>query len=62
MPPPSPLTIATSSLSRLLKEETSYHAELGQQERSIARLENLPAEERDENHGFAVRQEVCIVF
>lgn len=39
MPPPTPLTIATSSLQRLVKEEASYHRELEQQEESIRKLE-----------------------
>lgn len=58
MAPPSQITIATSSLQRLVKEETSYHKELKQQE---ARLEKLvKSEEEDENAEFQLKQEVII--
>ncbi|KAI5466103.1 putative tubulin-specific chaperone Rbl2 [Mariannaea sp. PMI_226] len=39
MPPPSQLAIATSSLNRLLKDVTSYHKELAQQEAQVLALE-----------------------
>ncbi|KAK7414312.1 tubulin folding cofactor A [Neonectria punicea] len=39
MPPPSQLAIATSSVTRLLKEEVSYHKELAQQEAQIKALQ-----------------------
>lgn len=39
MPAPSPLSIATSSLRRLIKEEASYHSEMVMQQKSIDRLE-----------------------
>ncbi len=39
MPPPTPLAIATSSLLRLLKEESSYHAELATQESRAQKLQ-----------------------
>jgi tubulin-specific chaperone A len=69
MPPPSQLSIATSSLQRLIKEEASYHSELEMQQRSIERLEKEKprrAEEVEEeeeesgNHEFLLRQEVSI--
>jgi tubulin-specific chaperone A len=57
MPPPSPLTIATSSVQRLVKEEASYHKELEKQE---ARLKNTEANtNEDENAEFTIKQEVC---
>jgi tubulin-specific chaperone A len=61
MPPPSPLTIATSAVNRLVKEEKSYHKELLQQEARIAKLsQGGPEEEGEEgNRDFALTQEVC---
>jgi tubulin-specific chaperone A len=61
MPAPSQLAIATSSLQRLAKEETSYHKELQMQQKSIDRLEKSQVEETDEdrgNHDFQLKQEV----
>lgn len=55
MPPPSQLAIATSAVSRLIKEEGSYHKELEQQH---ARVQRLEGEEGDENAEFTMRQEV----
>lgn len=55
MPAPSPLRIATSSLQRLVKEESSYHKELEQQQARIAKLE---AGGGDENADFMLKQEV----
>ncbi|KAL8642278.1 MAG: hypothetical protein Q9228_001016 [Teloschistes exilis] len=56
MPAPTPLAIATSSVQRLLKEESTYRTELESQER---RLRNLQAETEDEdgNRGFLIGQE-----
>jgi tubulin-specific chaperone A len=57
MPAPSPLSIATSVVQRLVKEETSYHKELKSQE---ARLEKLVSStEADENKEYQLKQEVC---
>lgn len=60
MAPPSQLAIATSSINRLLKEETSYRTELNNQQ---SRLEKLLAgngtNEDVENTEFQLRQEVC---
>jgi tubulin-specific chaperone A len=53
--PPSQLTIATSSLQRLVKEEASYHKELEQQQ---ARLQKLQSDTSDENAEYLVKQEV----
>jgi len=55
MPPPSKLTISTSSLHRLVKEEASYHKELSQQQARIKKLEE-PSE--DENAEYQLKQEV----
>jgi len=61
MPQPSPLAIATSSLQRLAREESSYHKELEMQQRSIERLEKSQEDEDDEEKGnaeFKLKQEV----
>ncbi|MCJ1413773.1 hypothetical protein MMC32_000098 [Xylographa parallela] len=52
MAPPSQLSIATSSLVRLVKEESSYHKELQGQ---LARIEKL--DEGDENAEYILKQE-----
>ncbi len=58
MAPPTQITIATSSLQRLVKEEASYHKELKHQE---ARLEKLLAsKDEDENAEYQLKQEVSI--
>lgn len=57
MPPPSQLTIATSSLLRLLKEETSYHTEQASQEARLDKLQQLNTTE-DENIEYEIRQQV----
>ncbi|KAF2631387.1 tubulin binding cofactor A [Macroventuria anomochaeta] len=54
MAPPSKLAVATGSVTRLVKEETSYHKELVQQEERIKKLE---ASEGDENKEYTLRQE-----
>ena len=55
MAPPSQLSIATSSVQRLVKEEASYYKELQQQE---ARLEKaLAAKDEDENAEYQLKQE-----
>ena len=55
MAPPSRLVIATSAVSRLVNEESSYHKELEQQR---ARVQKLEGQEGDENAEFTMRQEV----
>lgn len=57
MAPPTQLAIATSSLTRLVKEEASYHKELEQQNANIAKLEQQ-GPGSDENAEFTLRQEV----
>ena len=54
MPPPSKLSVATSSLLRLVKEEASYHKEALQQEERIKKLESNGT---DENTDFMIKQE-----
>ena len=57
MPAPSRLSIAASSLNRLVKEESSYHKELEQQQARIAKLEAGEGQD-DENAEFTLKQEV----
>lgn len=60
MAPPSQLAIATSSINRLLKEESSYEKELSAQEKRLADLEKGDGKGEDEvgNTEFQLRQEV----
>ncbi|KAK0946982.1 tubulin folding cofactor A [Friedmanniomyces endolithicus] len=54
MAPPSQLSIATSVVNRLVKEEASYHKELEKQQASIAKLEQGGG---DENAEYVLKQE-----
>lgn len=56
MPAPSQLSIATGAVTRLLKEESSYHKELQQQQARIKKLEEGGGE--GENAEFQLKQEV----
>lgn len=47
MPPPTPLSIKTSSVLRLIKEEASYHEETIQQKAAVEKLELEGADEYD---------------
>lgn len=61
MPAPSQLSLATSSVLRLLKEELSYHKELVDQEAKVKVLsEKLKAGQKSEdgNDEFILKQEV----
>lgn len=58
MAPPSQLSIATSSVTRLVKEEASYHKELLSQQARLKKLEE--ATEEDENREYSLKQEVSI--
>lgn len=63
MPAPSQLAIATAAVTRLLKEEASYHKELAEQEQQIAKLEqeikNAGSRENDDgNAEFMLKQNV----
>ena len=55
MAPPSKLAVATGSVTRLVKEEASYHKEIVQQHERIKKLE---ASEGDNNKEYTLRQEV----
>ncbi|KAJ6109906.1 hypothetical protein N7486_002141 [Penicillium sp. IBT 16267x] len=57
MAPRSQLEIVTSSVTRLVKEEASYHRELEQQIERIKKLESSPDSD-DENKEFLAKQEV----
>lgn len=66
MPAPSPLSIATSSVQRLLKEESYYHKELASQQVRVEKLEKDLSErtagqaesEEHQNDEFMLKQEV----
>lgn len=61
MAPPSPLSIATSSVTRLVKEEASYHRELESQQKRIEKIEAEAAagkEDEDGNREYVLKQEV----
>lgn len=65
MPPPSQLAIATGSVSRLLKEQASYHNELADQEAQIAKQEEsikAGGGDEDGNAAFMLKQSVCFLF
>ncbi|KAI0391979.1 putative tubulin-specific chaperone Rbl2 [Xylariaceae sp. FL0594] len=62
MPTPSPLTIATQSVQRLVKEETYYRKELAQQTERVKKLETDLKDKKndvdaDGNAEFMLRQE-----
>ncbi|KAG6041044.1 hypothetical protein E4U41_006135 [Claviceps citrina] len=59
MPPPTQLAIATGSVSRLLKEQASYHDELAEQEAQVAKQEEsikAGAGDDDGNAEFMLKQ------
>lgn len=58
MPAPSQLSIATSAVTRLLKEETTYRRELEGQEKRLRHMQE--AEDDDENRDFNLKQEVSL--
>ncbi|KAI1383496.1 tubulin binding cofactor A [Hypoxylon trugodes] len=60
MPAPSPLTIATQSVQRLVKEEKSYRKELTQQSERVKKLETQikdAGEGADDNAAYVLKQE-----
>lgn len=59
MAPRSQLEIVTSSVTRLVKEEASYHRELEQQIERIKKLESNQDGD-DENKEFLAKQEVSL--
>ena len=58
MAPPSQLSIATSSVNRLLKEEDSYRAELDDQQSRLQKLEAEVVEDEDGNRAYTIKQQV----
>lgn len=60
MPGPSPLSIATSSVGRLVKEEASYHQELEQQMQRVRKLEaeSQNGNDDEDNREFLLKQQV----
>jgi septal ring factor EnvC (AmiA/AmiB activator) len=60
MAPSSQLAIATGSVSRLVKEETSYHKELKQQETRLEKL--LASTEENENAEYQQKQEASLTL
>ncbi|RYP55456.1 hypothetical protein DL770_010909 [Monosporascus sp. CRB-9-2] len=62
MPAPSPLTIATQAVNRLVKEEQYYQKELAQQTERVKKLEAEAANSKDgggdDNAEFMLKQEV----
>lgn len=59
MPPTAPLAIATSVVQRLVREEASYHQELEEQTKRVAKLESETGVDEDGNREFLIKQEVC---
>lgn len=59
MAPPTPLSVATNSVNRLLKEESSYRAELADQQQRVGELQaGGGGEDEDIGNGeFRLRQE-----
>ncbi|KAK2610966.1 hypothetical protein N8I77_004351 [Diaporthe amygdali] len=60
MAPPTPLAVATSSVQRLVKEETYYHKDLASQQARIEKLEKDISEKSsdlDENAEYVLKQE-----
>ena len=59
---PSQLAITTSSINRLLKEESSYRTELSNQQKRLETLGRGVADEADEgNSDFQLKQEVSLL-
>ncbi|KAI1264309.1 putative tubulin-specific chaperone Rbl2 [Xylariaceae sp. FL1019] len=57
MPAPTPLTIATQSVQRLVKEETYYRKELADQSSRVEKLEAQLKTSAEENAEFMLKQE-----
>lgn len=60
MAPPTPLSVATNSVNRLLKEESSYRAELADQQQRVGELQaggGGGGEDDVGNGEFRLRQE-----
>ncbi|PFH60193.1 hypothetical protein XA68_11322 [Ophiocordyceps unilateralis] len=61
MPAPSPLSISTGSVQRLLKEEASYHTELAEQQARAKALATTKGEDEDGNAAFLLKQQRAVV-
>ena len=66
MPAPSPLTIATQAVNRLVKEEQYYQKELAQQTERVKKLEAEAANSNDggggdDNAEFMLKQERKVI-
>ena len=66
-PPPTPHTVQTSAITRLLKEQDSYKTELAAQETRLQGMMRDGDGEDDEegeegNREWKVGQEVCVFF
>lgn len=60
MAPPSQLSIATASVIRLLKEETSYRTELESQRKRLQILQAAESgEDEDGNRAWNIGQQAC---
>lgn len=58
MAPPSQLSVATSSVNRLLKEEVSYRRELEGQHKRLKALESETGDDEEGNRAWNVGQQV----
>ena len=58
MAPPSQLSIATSSVNRLLKEEASYRTELEGQHRRLEALQSETGDDEEGNRAWNIGQQV----
>lgn len=56
---PSQLSIATGSVSRLVKEESYYRKELSQQKEKLAKEKQSLGPDADYNDNFMIKQMVC---
>ncbi|KAL0640241.1 hypothetical protein Q9L58_000802 [Maublancomyces gigas] len=61
MPPPSALSIKTSSVTRLIKEEALYHKEVVAQEKVIAKLEKEGGDEYELRQQRKVLDETIVM-
>ena len=58
MAPPSQLSIATSSVNRLLKEEASYRTELEGQHKRLGALQSQTGDDEEGNRAWNIGQQV----
>lgn len=66
MAPPTPLSIATGSVNRLVKEEAYYHKDQAAQEKRIEKLkqeiQTADPSTLDSNAEYMLKQEVKLTF